>query len=102
MRYLSSRELLDNRIEAHKNQVQASRFSLVNGQLYKRSLDELYLQCLNNQQGQYILAELYEGICGNHQGSRTLTRMAHTQGYYWPTMKVDAFAYVRKCDHCQR
>ena len=29
--YLSSGELPDNRIEAHKIQVQATRFSLVNG-----------------------------------------------------------------------
>ena len=33
--YLSSGELSNNRIEAHKIQVQATRFSLVNGQLYK-------------------------------------------------------------------
>ena len=27
---------------------------------------------------------------------------AHSQGYYWPTMKKDAAAYVKKCDKCQR
>ena len=48
-----------------------------------------------------MLAELHEGICGNHLGSRTLAHKAHTQGYYWPTMKSDAANYVRKCDHCQ-
>ena len=46
MHYLSSGELLDNRVEAHKVQVQVTRFSLVNGQLYKQSLDEPYLKCL--------------------------------------------------------
>ena len=80
MHYLSSGELPDNRVEAHK--VQAVRFSLVNGQLYKRSLDEPYLKCLTTQQGQYILAELHEGVCENHPGSKTLANKAHTQGYY--------------------
>ena len=47
MHYLSSGELPDNRVEAHKIQVQAARFSLVNGQLYKRSLDGSYIKCLN-------------------------------------------------------
>ena len=47
--YLSSGELLDNRVKVHKVQVQAVRFSLVNGQLYKRSLDGLYLKCLTTQ-----------------------------------------------------
>ena len=44
LHYLSSGELPNNRVEAYK--VQAARFSLVNGQLYKRSLDEPYLKCL--------------------------------------------------------
>ena len=80
--YLSSGELPDNRIEAPKIHVQAARFSLMNGQLYKRSLDESYLKCLNNQQGQYVLVELHEGICENHPSNRTLAHKAHTQGYY--------------------
>ena len=102
MHYLSLGEFLDNKIEAHKIQVQAARFSLMNDQLYKRSLDGLYLKCLTPQQGQYILVELYEGIRGNHPRGRTLTHRAHTQGYYWPTMRADVVAYVRKCDCCQR
>ena len=48
VRYLSSGELSDNRAEAHKIQVQAARFSLVNGQLYKQSLDKPYLKCLTH------------------------------------------------------
>ncbi|RVX05543.1 Transposon Tf2-2 polyprotein [Vitis vinifera] len=51
---------------------------------------------------QYVLAELHEGICGNHAGGRSLAHRAHSQGYYWPTMKKDAAAYVQKCDKCQR
>ena len=99
---MSLGELPDNRIATHKIQVQTARFSLVNGQLYKRSLDGPHLKCLTAQEGQYILEKLHEGICGNHQGGRTLAHRAHTQGYYWSTMRADAVAYVRECDHCQR
>ena len=49
--YFSLGELLDNRVETHKIQVHATRFSLVKGQLYKRSLDGPYLNCLTPQQG---------------------------------------------------
>ena len=49
-----------------------------------------------------MLAELHEGICGNHPGGRTLAHRAHTQRYYWPTMKSDVADYVKKCDPCQR
>ena len=58
--------------------------------------------CLTLEQGQYVLVELHEGICGNHPGGRTLAHRAHTQGYYWPTMKSDATDYIKKCDPCQR
>ena len=44
--YLSSGELPDNITEAHKIQVQAARFSLVNRQMYKQSLGGPYLKCL--------------------------------------------------------
>ena len=58
--------------------------------------------CLTPEQGQYVLVELHEGICENHSGGRTLAHRAHTQGYYWPTMKLDAADYVKKCDPFQR
>ena len=102
VRYLSSREFPDSRVEVHKIQVQAARFSLVNRQLYKRSLEGPYLKCLTTQQGKYALVELHERICGNHSSGKTLVHKAHTQGYYWSTMRVDAAAYVKKCDRCQR
>ena len=98
LHYLSSGELLNNRTEANKIRIQAAKFSLVN----ERSLDGSYLKCLIDQQGQYILAEIHEGLCGNHPSCRTLAHKAHTQEYYWPTMGVDAAAYVKKCDCCQR
>ena len=95
--YPSSGELPNIRVEVHKIQVKAVQFLVVNGQLYKRSQNSPYLKCHTTQQGQYALAELHEGICGNHPGGRTLAHRAHTQGYYWPTMRADAATYVRKC-----
>ena len=100
--YIATGELPNNRDKAHKVQIQSTRFSLVDGQLYKRSLSGPYLKCLTPEQGQYVLAELHEGICGNHPGGRTLAHRAHTKVYYWPTMKSDAADYVKKCDPCQR
>ena len=100
--YLSTGELPKERNKAHKLQIQAARFSLIDRQLFKRSFGNPYLKCLTPKQSQYMLAELHEGICGNHLGGRTLAHRAHTQGYYWPTMKVDAADYTRKCDRFQR
>ena len=99
---INTGELPNERNKAYKIQIQSVKFSLVNGQMFKQSLDMPYLKCLTTEQGQYVLVELHEGICGNHLGGRTLAHRAHTQGYYWPTMRSDATDYVRKCDRCQR
>ena len=76
--YIATGKLLGDRNEAHKIQVQSARFSLVDGQLYKRSLGGPYLKCLTPEQSQYVLVELHEGICGNHLGGRTLAHWVHT------------------------
>ena len=102
LRYITTGELPDDRSKAHKIQIQSARLSLVNGQLFKRSLDGPYLKCLTTEQGHYVLAELHEGICGNHLSDRTLAHRAHNQRYYWPTMRSNTADYVRKCDRCQR
>ena len=47
--YLSMGELLDSKVEARKTWVQVTRFSLMNRQLYKRSLNGSYLKCLITQ-----------------------------------------------------
>ena len=83
--YLSTGQLPSERGKAHKLQIQSARFSLVDGQLFKRSLGSPYLKCLTLEQSHYVLAKLHEGICGNHPSDRTLVHRAHTQGYYWPT-----------------
>ena len=70
--HIATGELPNDRDKAHKVMVQSARFSMIDGQLYKRSLGGLYLMCLTPEQGQYVLAELHEGICRNHSGGKTL------------------------------
>ncbi|RVX08185.1 hypothetical protein CK203_017762 [Vitis vinifera] len=100
--YLRTSTLPGDPKQAHKIRVQVARFTLIGGHLYKRSFTGPYLRCLGHSEAQYVVAELHEGICGNHSGGRSLAHRAHSQGYYWPTMKKDAAAYVKKCGKCQR
>ena len=100
--YLRTGILPGDTKQAHKIRVQAARFTLIGGHLYKRSFTGPYLRCLGHSESQYVLAELHEGICGNHSGGRSLAHRAHSQGYYWPIMKKGVAAYVQKCDKCQR
>ena len=66
--YIAPGELPNDRDKAHKVRIQSARFSMIDGQLYKQSLGGPYLTCLTPEQGQYVLTELHEGICGNHSG----------------------------------
>ena len=50
LHYLSLGELSNNKTKAHKVRIQEAQFSLVNKQLYKRSLDGPYLKCITNRQ----------------------------------------------------
>ena len=100
--YLQAGALPEDPKHAHKVRVQASLFTLIGGDLYRRSFGGPYLRCLIQPEIQYVLSELHEGVCCNHSGGRTLAHWVHSQGYYWPTIKQDAEIYVRKCDKCQK
>ena len=87
---------------ARKVKVRVARFVLIKDVLYKRGFSHPYLRCLGNEEANYVMREVHEGICGNHLGSRSLVHKLVKAGYYWPTMQADAEAYVKACDKCQR
>uniref|UniRef100_A0A2N9IAH4 Uncharacterized protein n=1 Tax=Fagus sylvatica TaxID=28930 RepID=A0A2N9IAH4_FAGSY len=100
--YLQGGTLLDNRHEARRLKVRASRFLMLQGTLYKRGFSLPYLRCLAPDEANYVMREIHEGICGDHSGARALQRKIVRAGYYWPSMQVDASRFVQHCDKCQR
>ncbi|GKV01387.1 hypothetical protein SLEP1_g13944 [Rubroshorea leprosula] len=91
----------EDRQEAMKLRKKASRYTLVDGVLYKRSFSLPLLRCLNPYETEYALREVHEGVCGSHVGARTLAHKVLRQGYYWPNMYKDATHFVQKCPRCQ-
>ncbi|GKV13754.1 hypothetical protein SLEP1_g24737 [Rubroshorea leprosula] len=91
----------EDRQEAMKLRKKASRYTLVDGVLYKRSFSLLLLRCLNPYKAEYALQEVHEGVCGSHIGARTLAHKVLRQGYYWTNMHKDATYFVQKCPKCQ-
>ena len=100
--YLKGGVLLDEKEAVRKLKVRATRFVLIKDVLYKRGFSRPYLRCLGNEEANYVMREVHEGICRNHSGSRSLVHKLVRAGYYWPTMQADAEAYVKACDKCQR
>ncbi|GKV30498.1 hypothetical protein SLEP1_g39303 [Rubroshorea leprosula] len=91
----------ENRQEAMKLRRKASRYTLVDGVLYKRSFSLPLLRCLSPYEAEYALREVHEGVCGSHIGARTLAHKVLRQGYYWPNMYKDTTYFVQKCLKCQ-
>ncbi len=100
--YLERGTLPDDRHEAKRIKVRASRFTILQGTLYKKGFSLPYLRCLIPAETEYVLKEIHEGICGNHSGARSLAKKVIRAGYYRPSIQADSNLFVRHCDKCQR
>ena len=54
--------LLDGKEAARKLKVQAARFVLIKGVLYKRGFFQSYLGCLSPEEADYVMREVHERI----------------------------------------
>ncbi|GFY85714.1 hypothetical protein Acr_04g0004520 [Actinidia rufa] len=87
--YLRLDKLLNDKREAHKLKIKATRFWIFPyGDLYKRSYQGPYLLCVHPSLIEDVLYEIHEGMCGLHSGGRSLAHRALSQGYWWPYMQV--------------
>ncbi|XP_020417963.1 uncharacterized protein LOC109948679 [Prunus persica] len=100
--YLTNDTLPEDKAQARKLRYRSARYTVINDVLYKRGYTTPYLKCLTAEQGDYVLREIHNGVCGDHSGSQSLAHKAFRQGYFWPTTHQDASSLVRKCDKCQR
>ncbi|XP_074336798.1 uncharacterized protein LOC141673971 [Apium graveolens] len=100
--YIYKGALPEGKSKVRRLHYQAARFVVYDEVLYKRGFNQPLLRCLDEEEGNYILREVHEVICGNHSGGNSLVMKVLRQGYYYPTMKEDAENFVRACDRCQR
>ncbi|XP_075633615.1 uncharacterized protein LOC142606101 [Castanea sativa] len=99
--YIRDGQLPSDSLEAKKVRVKAARFTVLNGELYKKGFSIPYLKCLTPEEARYVLREIHEGVCGNHSRPQSLVGKTVRAGYFWPTMQKDAVELLKKCDKCQ-
>jgi hypothetical protein len=58
----------------------AKRYTLVDGDLYRRGVNGVLMRYITREEGCKLLAEVHGGECGKHASSRTLVGKAF-QGY---------------------
>ncbi|RDX94353.1 Pro-Pol polyprotein, partial [Mucuna pruriens] len=100
--YLQKGAIPDNPKEALRTAKEATIYTILGQQLYRRGFSFPLLRCLEEEESAYVIKEVHEGICGTHIGGRALASKIARAGYYWPTLKRDCMEYVKKCDKCQR
>ena len=88
--------------EARRISRRSKAFTIINGQLYKRSISQVLQKCIEEEDGKALLLEIHEGICGHHASSRALVAKAFRAGFYWPTAMRNAEDIVRRCIACQK
>jgi ribonuclease HI len=102
MKYLETGILPSEKKAAIQLRMKSGRFTMINGKLYKRGFTLPLLKCVPPDEGNYILREIHEGVCGSHSGARVLAHKAVRAGFYWPHMSKDSTSIVQNCDKCQR
>ena len=55
-----------DKLRARKVRGQASRYTMIDGVLYRRGYTLPFLRCLDENDADYVLREVHEGICGNY------------------------------------
>ena len=99
--YLEKGVIPSDKKSAMPLKTKAARFTLINGALYERGFMRPLLQCISEEEGNYILREIHEGICGSHSRARVLAHKEIQAGFYWPHMSRDSMKIVQNCDKCQ-
>ena len=94
--------LPDDRVQARQIERRAKAYTIINHQLYKRSVSGVFQRCVEPAEGIELLREIHQGECGHHASSRAIVAKAFRHGFYWPTALRDAEDLVKKCNGCQR
>jgi hypothetical protein len=102
MAYLRGHYEPQDELEEKRLKQRARGYAVVNGELYKSGVTELWLRCITSKKGLGLLKEIRSGFCGAHIGTRALAGKAIKQGFYWPTLNIDAKTLVRQCEACQK
>nr|CAE01897.2 OSJNBa0059D20.1 [Oryza sativa Japonica Group]CAE03842.1 OSJNBb0013J13.19 [Oryza sativa Japonica Group] len=87
---------------SRKLRYKALKYTLLDDELYYRTIDRVLLKCLSVDQAKVAIGEVHEGICGTHQSAHKMKWLLRRAGYFWPTMLEDCFRYYKGGQDCQK
>jgi hypothetical protein len=75
----------------------AFKYVLMSNELYRRTVNDVLLTCLDLGDAILAMAEVHEGICGTHQSALKMKWLLRRSDFYWPNMIADYFKYYKGC-----
>jgi hypothetical protein len=81
---------------------QVLKYTLLDGHLYRRTIDGVLLKCLVEEHAKVEAREVHDGICGAHQPAYKMNWLLQIVGFYWPTMMDDCIKYQKGCEAHQK
>jgi hypothetical protein len=70
--YLMIGGLPEDKDEHEQRHRRAGHYTLVNNELFRRSVNDTMMQCILPDEGCAILQDIYSGVCDSHTCARTL------------------------------
>ena len=74
--YLKEKILPEDHVSAERIVQLAKRYTVVEGDLYRRGANGILMQCITQEEGRELLTEIHGGECRSHSSSRTLVSKA--------------------------
>jgi hypothetical protein len=83
--YFITGDLPQDKTEARRFQRRAQAYTIINSELYKRSMSGIFKKCVETEEGHELLKEIHQGECEHHVSSKALVAKAFRHGFYWTT-----------------
>jgi hypothetical protein len=77
------------------------KYTSLDDDLYQRTIDDVLLKCLGEEQAKVAVREVHDEICGAHQSAYKINWLLRRAGFYWPTLMDDCVKYQKGCEACQ-
>ncbi|XP_051219594.1 uncharacterized protein [Lolium perenne] len=100
--YITRKEIPEDPMEARRFIRRCKAFTVVKGELYKCNISGVLQRCVTPEEGQLILKDIHDGICGHHASSRAIAAKAFRAGFYCLSAIDDAKNIVCTCEASQR
>jgi hypothetical protein len=69
-------------VESRRIQRRSKADTIINGEMYKRSVTGVLQRCVEPEEGKEMLLEIHQGECGHHASSRALVEKVFRHGFY--------------------